>query len=112
MKWGHIDRAKPVFKNPVRLLVGSMFLRGSRSFQRGTVFCPLKDFCFDLSSLNVETDAKKMDWLKIWLLVKDPQFLSNQADIPATSPTHELVILTKFHKDWQENVDFSLIAKF
>ena len=55
---------------------------------------------------------KKLEWLKNWLLVKNPQFLSNQADIPATSPTHELVILTKFHKDWQENVDFLLIAKF
>ena len=55
---------------------------------------------------------KKLDWLKNWLLVKNPQFLSNQADIPATSPTHELVILTKFHKDWQENVDLLLIAKF
>ena len=53
-----------------------------------------------------------MDWLKIWLFIKNPQFLSNQADIPATSPTHELVTLTKFHKDWQENVDFLLKAKF
>ena len=40
---------------------------------------------------------KKLDWLKIWLLVKNPQFLSNQANILAISPTHELVILTKFH---------------
>ena len=29
----------------------------------------------------VETDAKKIDWLKISPLVKNPQFLSNQADI-------------------------------
>ena len=55
---------------------------------------------------------KRLDWLKIWLLVKNQLFLSNQAHIQATSPTHELVILTKFHKDWQENVDFLLIAKF
>ena len=55
---------------------------------------------------------KKLDWLKIWLLVKNPQFLSNQTDIQATSPTHELVILVKFHKDWQEIVDFLVIAKF
>ena len=55
---------------------------------------------------------KKIDWHNIWLLVKNPQFLSNQADIQATSPTHELVTLTKFHKDWQENVDFLLKAKF
>ena len=35
---------------------------------------------------------------KNWPLEKDPQFLSNQAYIQAISPTHELVILTKFLK--------------
>ena len=55
---------------------------------------------------------KKLDWLKNWLLVKNPQFLSNQADIQATLPTHELIILTKFHDDWQEIVDFLVTAKF
>ena len=55
---------------------------------------------------------KKIDWLRNWPLVKNPQFLSNQAEIHATSPTHELVILTKFHKDWQENMDFIGITKF
>ena len=43
---------------------------------------------------------KKIDWLKISPLVKDPQFLSNQADIQEILPTHGLVILTKFCKDW------------
>ena len=33
---------------------------------------------------------KNLDWLKNWPLVKNPQFLSNQADIQATLPTHEL----------------------
>ena len=61
--------------------------------------------------MQLQTDAKKIDWLKNWLLVKNPQFLSNQADIQATSPTHELATLTKFHKDWQEIVDFLVIAK-
>ena len=56
--------------------------------------------------------CKKIDWLKILPLVKDPQFLSNQADIQAIFSIHELVILTKFHKDWQEIVDFLVIAKF
>ena len=55
---------------------------------------------------------KKLDWHNNWLLVKNSQLLSNQADIPATSPTHEVVILTNFHKDWQENVDFLVMAKF
>ena len=55
---------------------------------------------------------KKVDLLKNWPLVKNLQFLSNQADILATSPTHELVILIKFHKDWHEIVDFLVTAKF
>ena len=33
-----------------------------------------------------------------WSSVKNPQFLSNQAEVQAISPTHELIILTKFHK--------------
>ena len=55
---------------------------------------------------------KKLDWLKISPLVKNPQFLSNQADIQAIVPTHGLVILTKFHKDWQKINDFLVITKF
>ena len=55
---------------------------------------------------------QKKNWLKNWLLVKNSQFLSNQADIQATLPTHELIILTKFHNDWQEIVDFLVIARF
>ena len=47
-----------------------------------------------------------------WLLVKNQQFLSNQADIRATLLIHELIILTKFHNDWQEIVDFLVMAKF
>lgn len=50
---------------------------------------------------------KKIDWLKISKLIKNQLFLSNQADIQATLPTHELVILTKFHKGWQKIVKFS-----
>ena len=49
---------------------------------------------------------KNLDWLKNWPLVKNPQFLSNQADIQATVSTHELIILTKFHNYWQDIVDF------
>ena len=45
-------------------------------------------------------------------VVKNLQFLSNQADIQATLPTHELIILTKFHKDWQENMDFIAVTNF
>ena len=55
---------------------------------------------------------KKIDWLKISKLIKNEQFLSNQADIQAILPTHELVISTKFHKDRQKIVDFLVIPKF
>ena len=55
---------------------------------------------------------QKIGCLNIWLLVKNPLFLSNQADIQATSPTHKLAILTKFYKDWQEIVDLLAITKF
>ena len=43
---------------------------------------------------------------------KNPQFLPNQADIKAILSTHELVIFTKFHKDWVKIVDFSIKAYF
>ena len=55
---------------------------------------------------------KELVWLKIWPSVKNLQFLSNQADIQAILPIYELVILAKFHKDWQKIVDFLVIAKF
>ena len=53
-----------------------------------------------------------MDWLKNWPLLKNQQLLSNQADIQATLSTHELIILTKFQKDWQEIVDLLMITKY
>ena len=55
---------------------------------------------------------EKIDWLKIWPLVKNPQFLSNEAEILAILPTHEVIILIKFHTDWKEIVDFLLKVKF
>ena len=61
-------------------------------------------------SKYIETVAKKVDWQKIRLLIKNPQFSPNQADIQAILPTHELVIFTKFHNNWIEIVDFLLIA--
>ena len=38
--------------------------------------------------------------------------LPNQADILAILSTLELVIFTKFHKDWVKIVDFSIKAYF
>ena len=51
-------------------------------------------------NLILETDAKKIDWLKIWPLVKNPYFFSNQPDIHVILPAQELNILIKFHEDW------------
>ena len=65
-----------------------------------------------LEKTLLETDGKKLDWLKILPLVKIPQFLSSQAHIKAIVPTHGLVILTKFHKDWQKINNFLVVAKF
>ena len=37
---------------------------------------------------------------------------TNQADIQAILPTHELVIFTKFHNDWMKIVDFFINGPF
>ena len=45
-------------------------------------------------------------------VLKNPQFKSNQADIPRLLRTHVVVILTKFRKGWAKLVDLSLKAIF
>ena len=45
---------------------------------------------------------KKQDLPKIMLLINNPQFFPNQADIQEILSTHELVIFTKFHNSWIE----------
>ena len=52
---------------------------------------------------------KKGHKLKTSPLTENPQFSSNLADIQAT---HEVVILTKFHKDCKTIVDFLLTQKY
>ena len=54
----------------------------------------------------LETVAKKVEWPKNKLLIKNPQFLPNPSDTQAILPAHELVIFTKFHENWIEIVDF------
>ena len=46
------------------------------------------------------------------LLVKNPQFQTNQADILEKWHTYELIILTNFHNDSAKIVDFSSITYF
>ena len=55
---------------------------------------------------------KKGHKLKTSSLVKNQQFSSNLADIQAKLPTHEAIILTKFHKECKKIVDFLLQQKF
>ena len=55
---------------------------------------------------------KKGHKLKTSPLVKNPQFSSNLADIQAKLPTHETIILTKFHKECKKVVDFLHRTKF
>ena len=55
---------------------------------------------------------KKGHKLKNSPLVKNPQFSSNLADIQAKLPTHEAIILTKFHKEWKKCWFFYLNKKF
>ena len=44
--------------------------------------------------------------------MKNSQFLAYHAQTLVILPIHEIVILTKFHDNWAEIVDFSLIAYF
>ena len=46
------------------------------------------------------------------LLIKNPQFFPNHYETWPPWPTHELLILTKFHNDWVKIVDFLIIAYF
>ena len=59
----------------------------------------------------VEGEQKKVYKPKIWLLIKNPQFCSNQAK-KAKKNALEIIILTKFHKDWTKIVDFLLMSHF
>ena len=55
---------------------------------------------------------KKVDKRKTSPLIKNPQFLSNQADILGTRSSHMVNIFTEFHEDWTTIVDFLSMAKF
>ena len=54
---------------------------------------------------------KKEHKLKTSTLVKNPQFSTNLADNQAKLPTHEAIILTKFHKECKKLLIFYLDKK-
>ena len=49
---------------------------------------------------------KKPDTSKSWSLIKNPQFLSNTYETLWKWLPHEVIIFTKFHKDWTKIVNF------
>ena len=55
---------------------------------------------------------KKPEFWKKFLLIKNPQFLTNFDETLPTGPKNELVNWTKFHPIWVKIVDFSLIGTF
>ena len=52
---------------------------------------------------------EKQDWHKNVLLIKDPQFSPDQADIQPKLPILELVILVKYQIDQKKIEDFLYI---
>ena len=61
---------------------------------------------------HIETVPKKMRLAKKMPIKEYPQFYSNMLKIQAISPTHELVILAKFHNDRAKNANFLKILDF
>ena len=61
--------------------------------------------------MHTVTKSRKMSTQKNkMLLMKNPQFLPNQADILPSEFIHWTDILTKFHNNWTKIVDFLVIA--
>ena len=63
-------------------------------------------YCNNVFSPEIETDAKKWTLAQKQANNKNPQFLSNPANILAIFPIHELIIFTQFHNDRVKIVDF------
>ena len=55
---------------------------------------------------------KKVDKPKTWLLIENPQLLSNLHETQWKYSSHEYFMLLEFQLDWIKIVDFLLVAKF
>ena len=55
---------------------------------------------------------KKVDKPKTWLLIENPQLLSNLHETRWKYSSHEYFMLLEFQLDWIKIVDFLLVAKF
>ena len=60
----------------------------------------------------LETGAKKTDWAKNSLLVKNPQFWLYPHETWSKEQLHEVVIFTKCHEDRAKTVDFLQLVNF
>ena len=66
-----------------------------------------------MSTIHTVTKFRKTSTQKNqMLLMKNPQFLPNQADILPSEFIHWTDILTKFHNNWTKIVDFLVIASY
>ena len=61
---------------------------------------------------HIETGAKKPDWAKNSLVVKNLQFWLYPHETWSKEQPHEVVIFTKFHEDRAKTVDFLLLVNF
>ena len=52
------------------------------------------------------------NWLRNVSLMKNPHFWCYQVDILVIRPIHEVVILTKFHQNWNRINNYLLIPHF
>ena len=61
----------------------------------------------EILAILANTDSSKN-----MLLIKNPQFLPNYYETLSQLGTHEYLIVTMFHNDWVQIVDFSIKAYF
>ena len=70
------------------------------------------DFVQRPEAHTVTKSRKKSTQKNQMLLMKNPQFLSNFYETYTKLLPHEVIIFTKFHKDWTKIVDFLLMTDF
>ena len=58
----------------------------------------------------IKSEKKNQTHSKNWPLVKNQQFFSNPHETWGKGLSHEVIKITKFHKDWTKIVDFLLMA--
>ena len=62
--------------------------------------------------IEVKSESKKAAHIQKLTISKIPQFLSNCHETWSKSLPHEVLILTKFHKDWAKIVELLVMANF